>query len=89
MNALISPTTTVSTNMQTYVPKKVQEVLDLEPSESLEWIIDQDENITIKKIPTTKEVIAYTKGAAKKKYSKEEIDKRILNDREEGWDENE
>ncbi|MBN1915755.1 AbrB/MazE/SpoVT family DNA-binding domain-containing protein [Candidatus Dojkabacteria bacterium] len=61
--------TTVSSNYQTYVPKKVREALQVKPSERLIWIVLGD-TIDVRKEKSQEELIDKTLGIGKSMYEK-------------------
>lgn len=80
-----SKKTSVSRNLQTYIPRDVQLALDIKPESKVEWIISNGE-VKVKKAKSPVEVLNKVYGIASEYYKKKGGGKKaLLKEREESW----
>ena len=84
MNQLHIHQTKISSNMQTYIPRPIQQRLNLKGHQSLSWII-QNNQIIIKKSDNDQDIIMNTKGLARKLYQSQGGGKKWLQKERKNW----
>jgi len=78
-------TTKVSTNLQTFIPKKVQQLMQIKGGMNIDWVIKED-GIEVKKGKSAKDIIQSTAGKGKNLYAKHSGgDNWLKRERENSW----
>ena len=84
MNHTSIQQTKVSPNMQTYIPKQIQSVLDIKPQQSISWTVINDV-VCVQKANQPIDVIKTSCGIAKKIYQKHGGGQKWLQKERQSW----